>query len=165
MMDVHVLTHSRTRPQWLRQCLDSLAGQPCTVHVVPGVEGNIAAGRERGFALGVHPYLSFVDSDDWVPEGAVQAMLQAMEQGAAAAVGCERLWLPPGRPGREIRGHHLYVIRRDVLAPHLPGWGQRMRRQQCIAALASIAPPLLVKRHTYWWRMHDEQTSKRGLAL
>ena len=165
MMDVHVLTHSRTRAQWLQQCLQSLHGPPCTVHVVPGVEGNIAAGRERGFALGVHPYLSFVDSDDWLPPGAVQAMLDVMEQGAAAAVGRERQWLPPGRPGQEIRGHHLYVIRRDVLAPHLPGWGQRMRQKHCIAALASVAPPVHVNCHSYWWRMHEQQTSRRGLAL
>lgn len=62
MIDVHVLTHSGTKPEWLDQCLESLAAEPCTVHVVQGVERNIAAGREIGFGLGTHPFVTFVDS-------------------------------------------------------------------------------------------------------
>ena len=163
MMDVHVLTHSGTRQQWLDECLESLRRQPCTVHVVRGIEGNIAAGREIGFALGTSPYLSFVDSDDLAEPGAIETMLEVMETGVPSAVGLERRLLPDGVVGEVIRGHHLFVIRRDVLTQHLTGWGERMKKTHCVPALSNIAPPKQVNKQTYWWRAHFEQTSRRGL--
>ncbi|MCH8857739.1 MAG: hypothetical protein IIA03_16260, partial [Proteobacteria bacterium] len=48
-----------------------MRSEPCTVHVLQGTEGNIAAGRERGFAMGTHPYVTYVDSDDFVLPGGI----------------------------------------------------------------------------------------------
>lgn len=159
MIDVHVLTHSGTRPEWLAQCLESLASEPCTVHVVAGTEGNIAAGRERGFALGHEPYLTFVDSDDYVLPGAMAALCAGLAE-HDAVVGCEaHLW------GDQLRGHvpghHLWGVRRAVLAPHLPGWGERNRYEHCVNALARVARPEQINDLTYVWRRHARQSSER----
>lgn len=159
MIDVHVLTHSGTRQEWLDQCLESLAGQPCTVHVVQGVERNIAAGREIGFGLGTHPFVTFVDSDDYVLPGAMDAMCEALQK-HDAAVGRERM-LVDGALTRPYGGHHLYALRRSVLAPHLPGWGARNRLEQCGTALYAVARPTDIPAETYVWRRHDGQSHRR----
>ena len=69
MIDIHVLTHSGTKPEWLQQCLDSLKDQPVVVHVVEGVEGSVGAGRAKGYALGDCEFVGYIDSDDYVLEG------------------------------------------------------------------------------------------------
>lgn len=160
MIDVHVLTHSGTKPEWLDCCLESLAAEPCTVHVVQGVERNIAAGREIGFGLGTHPFVTFVDSDDYVLPGAMDAMCEALQK-HDAAVGRERM-LVDGRlsPG-VVGGHHLYALRRSVLAPHLPGWGSRNEGVHCVCALEAVARPAAVDRWTYVWRRHAGQSNRR----
>lgn len=160
MIDVHVLTHSATRPEWLAQCLDSLKDEPCTVHVVPGVEGNIAAGRAAGFALGVHPYVTFVDSDDYVLPGAMAAMCGALEL-HDAAVSQEQV-LVGGDVSGLISGHHLHALRRNVIAPHLGTYAQRFKNRHCSVALRSIAAPAPVPVVTYVWRMHDRQSFNGG---
>lgn len=160
MIDVHVLTHSGTKPEWLDQCLESLAAQPCTVHVVQGVERNIAAGREMGFGLGTHPFVTFVDSDDYVLPGAMEAMCEAL-QGNDAAVGRERMLVDGQLSPGTVGGHHLYALRRSVLASHLPGWGERNKGIHCIYALHAVAPPVAVDRVTYVWRRHAEQSNRR----
>ena len=159
MIDVHVLTHSGTKPEWLDQCLQSLAAEPCTVHVVPGVEDNIAAGREIGFAQGTHPYLTFVDSDDYVLPGAMEAMCGALQH-HEAAVGMEQQ-LTDGALSRPIGGHHLFAIRREALRPFLDGWGERNRNHHCVEALSRIAKPIHVKAVTYVWRRHPLQSHPR----
>ena len=160
MIDVHVLTHSGTKPEWLDQCLESLAAEPCTVHVVPGVEGNIAAGREIGFGLGDHPFVSFVDSDDYVFPGAMEAMCEALQQ-HDAAVGRERILTGERISDISVPHHHLLAMRRAVLAPHLPGWGERNQRVHCIHALARVARPRAVNFDTYVWRNHKDQSHRR----
>lgn len=160
MIDVHVLTHSGTRREWLDQCLASLAAEPCTVHVVEGVEGNIAAGRERGFALGKHPYVTFVDSDDYVLPGAMQAICAALDEGHAAVV-AQELELHDGQFTAPRSCHHLWGVRRDVLAPHLAGWGERNKRKHCITALHAVARPSRIDAVTYVWRRHPGQMSRR----
>lgn len=69
MIDIHVLTHSGTKPEWLQQCLDSLKDQPVVVHVVEGVEGSVGAGRAKGYALGDCEFVGYLDSDDYALEG------------------------------------------------------------------------------------------------
>ena len=159
MIDVHVLTHSGTKPEWLDQCLESLAAEPCTVHVVQGVEGNIAAGREIGFGLGTHPFVTFVDSDDYVLPGAMDAMCEALQK-HDAAVGREQSLIDGVLTG-PYGGHHLWAARRDKLAPHLPGWGARNQRVHCIEALSRALLPKRLEAVTYAWRRHPGQTSNR----
>lgn len=160
MIDVHVLTHSGTRAGWLAQCLESLASEPCTVHVVQGVERNIAAGREIGFGLGVHPYVTFVDSDDYVLPGAMAAVCDALEQGHDAVCARELVLEPDGTLSGPHAKHHLFALRRSVLAPHLPGYGRRNARQHCVTTLARIARPHEIDAITYVWRQHAGQTHR-----
>ena len=156
MIDVHVLTHSGTRPDWLAQCLDSLASEPCTVHVVQGVECNIAAGRAQGFALGENPYVTFVDSDDYVLPGSMAAMCDALQH-HDAAVGRE-IVLQDGELHGPLAGHHLHALRRSVIAPHLSTYASRFAGRHCSAALREIASPARVDAVTYVWRLHERQS-------
>ena len=162
MIDVHVLTHSGTRPEWLVQCLASLADEPCTVHVVPGVEGNIAAGRAAGFALGDHPYVTFVDSDDYVLPGAMQAVTAALGSGLDAVVTGEML-LADGQLHGPRYGHHLFALRRTVLTPRLATYAQDFHAMHCVCALARIARPARLDAVTYVWRQHPAQTHRMPL--
>lgn len=156
MIDVHVLTHSGTRSDWLAQCLQSLASEPCTVHVIAGTEGNIAAGRARGFAMGVHPLVTFVDSDDYVLPGAMSAMCDALKD-ADAAVSREMV-LHDGELRGPIAGHHLHALRRATIAPHLPSYATRFAGRHCSVALREIARPTCVDAVTYVWRLHERQS-------
>lgn len=160
MVDVHILTHSGTRPEWLAQCLDSLADEPCTVHVVQGVEGCIAAGRAAGFALGAHPYVTFVDSDDYVLPGAMRAVTDALDAGLDAVVAGEMI-LADGVLHGPGYGHHLFALRRSVLAPHLGRYAKDFARTHCVCALASIARPSRIEAVTYVWRQHPAQSHRR----
>ena len=92
MIDVHVLTYSGTDPAWLGQCLASLASEPCTVHVLEGVEGSVGQGRAHGYQLGVHEFVSYVDSDDFVLPGVMGACLAALRTHRAVVTRERRLW-------------------------------------------------------------------------
>ena len=151
MIDIHVLTHSGTRPDWLAQCLASMEGQPCTVHVLPGIEGNIAAGRQIGFGLGTHDYVAYVDSDDYLLPGCVQMALDALASGVAAVVTDELV------TENEIviatkPYHHLHVVRRDVITPFLPTYGYEGKGLHCCVMLDRIAPAQRIATPGYVWR-------------
>lgn len=159
MIDVHVLTHSGTRAEWLDECLESLRHEPCTVHVLQGTEGNIAAGRERGFALGAHPYVTYVDSDDVVLPGAMDAVLEGLQH--HDAVTTYEAFLVDGEYHGRVPGHHLFALRREVLAPHLPGWGMRNRGRHCNQALVQVAHPHQLNTLGYGWRQHAGQSWRK----
>lgn len=112
MIDVHVLTHSGTRPEWLAQCLESLEGHPVVVHVVEGVEGSVGAGRAKGFALGDCEFVSYVDSDDFVLPGHFEKCLTGLED-HRSVVCVERVILADNSCGGTFRrGHNGAVYRR-----------------------------------------------------
>ena len=159
MIDVHVLTHSGTRPEWLAECLASLDCQPCTVHVVTGVEGNIAAGRAAGFALGAHPYVTYVDSDDFVLPGAMQAVIDALDGGLDAVVTGE-VQLRGDALSKPYFGHHLFAMRRDIIQPHLADYVKKFRSIDCVTAMGRIAKPVHIDVIAYVWRMHPDQSHK-----
>lgn len=119
MIDIHVLTHSGTRPDWLAQCLASLEGQPCTVHVLQGVEGSVGAGRARGYALGIHEFVGYLDSDDYLLPGALAHCLEELQQHQAVVT---REWVeyPDGsRHPYPKRMHGIAIYRRCNLTPLL----------------------------------------------
>ncbi len=140
MLDVHILVSHDTRREWVAQCLDSVheaadrAGYPVSICMVPGVPGHIGKARAVGYSLGLHPYVTFVDDDDYVLPEAFAQMADALRTGAAAICTPE-LTLQNGqlRPGHTR--HHLIAYRRDVLIDHAQ-WS-------CcgdVAQLAAIAP-------------------------
>ena len=118
MIDVHVLTYSGTRQEWLDQCLRSLEGENCTVHVVQGVEGNVGAGRAHAYTLGEHEFVSYVDSDDYVLPGVMDACFKALKRYPAVVTLEQQLW-GDRIAGKREGAHHLTVYRRELLRPVL----------------------------------------------
>lgn len=120
MIDVHVLTHSGTKPAWLERCLRSLAREDVTVHVVAGVEGSVGAGRAKGYALGSCEFVSYVDSDDYVIPGGYALSLEAMAT-HRAVVPREFVEYGDGRRHRFTKsGHNGVVYRRADIEPLIP---------------------------------------------
>lgn len=155
MIDIHVLTYSGTRQDWLDQCLASLDREPCTVHVVEGVEGGVGPGRAKGYGLGEHPYVGFVDCDDYVIPGVMDRCLRAIQKHDAAC-SLERAEFN-GRPffRKPRAGHHLFVVRRSVVEPLLP----KIAAANWLAdkMLAHALKPVTVPFVGYVWRLHDAQ--------
>ena len=128
MLDVHVLTMPTTRPAWAAQRRASIdgaiaaAGFPVVLHEIPGVVGHIGKGRAAGYALGVQPYVTYVDDDDWLEPGAFSALHTALLSGHDAICPGETEVLGWHRTKRSTP-HHLICYRREVANafPH-KGW-------------------------------------------
>jgi hypothetical protein len=161
MIDVHVLVHSGTRNEWFEQCIKSLLDEPCTVYIVDGKEGDIASGRAEGFALGCNPYVSFVDSDDYVLPGSMDYVRRAMDQGHKAIVTTE-LVMEEGRVVALYPGHHLFVMRREVIMPHLPTYSRMGFERHCLDTLNRIVRPTSCPAITYAWRRDGHGSHKRA---
>lgn len=157
MIDVHILTYSGTRREWLDQCLASLEGEPCTVHVVEGVEGCVGAGRAMAYRLGTHEYVSYVDSDDYVLPGVMRACAEAMRYKRAVVTLERRLW--GSRFDTSLMGgHHLVVYRRADVLPQLP----RITAEPvlCDHVLLQALGPYQLDLVGYVWRMHNKQAHR-----
>lgn len=166
MIDVHLLTLPHEREDWREQCLDSLRGQPVTVHVVPGIEGDIGQARYEAFQRGEHPYVAFADPDDLVLPGAYAACLDALEASRMLAAAYmheyvvgEALVLQPDKIS--TLPHHLIVFRRAALAAYLPllldwRWPQPVSEgRMLVNALARNHPVLEIPTPGYLWRRHN----------
>lgn len=154
MIDVHVLTYSGTRLDWLSTCLRSLADQPCRVHVVQGVEGDVGAGRAHAYTLGEHEFVSYVDSDDYVLPGALAACLEALQTHRAVVTRERRLW-GSMFDSSTLGGHHLTVYRREDVLPHLGD--MRQLPYHCDRLLTHRLAPTQLDMVGYVWRMHECQ--------
>ncbi|MGA0588091.1 hypothetical protein ACO2Q2_13320 [Dyella sp. KRB-257] len=126
MLDVHIIVSPDTPRDWVSQCLDSVheaidrAGFAIALHRAGFVPGHIGRARAAGYAMGVHPYVTCVDDDDYLLPHAFEQMRDAMLSGVAAACTPE-ITLQNGhlRPG--AARHHLVAYRRDRLIDHT-GW-------------------------------------------
>lgn len=153
MIDVHVLVHSETRHAWLRQCLESLADEPCIVHVLRGTEGSVGAGRARGYRCGIQPYVAFVDSDDYVLPGVMDACVRALET-HRSVVCLERVMHPDGTFHPYPKpGHNMAVYRRDDVAPWLTAMD--MTPHTTDIRMRSILRPHQLDMVGYVWRIHE----------
>ena len=155
MIDVHVLTYSGTRKDWLDQCLASLAREPLvTVHVLEGDEGNVGAGRARAYQLGTHPYVSYVDSDDYILPGAIDACLEGLQTARHVVTRERRLW--GNRFDSSTRGnHHLAVYSREDVKPLLGILPDHPIH--CDMLLVEKLVPTQLSYIGYVWRMHQAQ--------
>lgn len=154
MIDIHVLTYSGTKPEWLDQCLASLSTEPCTVHVVQGVEGNVGAGRAVGYTLGEHDFVGYVDSDDYVFPGVMAACMRALKRYPSVVTLERTLWgdrLGAGTQG----GHHLTVYRRELVTPSLVDLPNHPLH--CDMLLTKRLNPFQLDYVGYVWRMHAWQ--------
>lgn len=152
MIDVHVLTHSGTRQDWLDQCLESLRGERCRVHVIEGVEGSVGAGRAKGYATGDYPLVAYVDSDDYVLPGTMARCAYAMMR-HRAVVTQELVEYPDGRRFKFPRnGHALTVYRRGDVWPYLELMKQSPHSTDM--HLRALLRPHQLDFIGYVWRVH-----------
>jgi len=78
-VDTHVLIHhSKTRPQWLDQCLASLESESTSIILVDSDSDHIGQLRAEAMTHGTAPAVSFVDDDDWLEPGALDACAAAI---------------------------------------------------------------------------------------
>lgn len=152
MIDVHVLTHEGTRQDWLAQCLASLEGHPVNVVVVDNTGRSVGEGRARGYAVGLSPFVAYVDSDDYVLPGSFAACLKALEQNRAV-VTMELVEYPDGSRYPFARpGHAVTVYRRKDVRPWLAAMAQSPHTAD--AQLRRIIRPMQIAYEGYVWRVH-----------
>ena len=152
MIDVHVLTHSGTRRDWLDQCLASLEDQPVVVHVVAGVEGSVGAGRAKGFALGSCEFVGYVDSDDYVLPGGYATSLAAMAN-HRCVVPREYVEYPDGRRHKYTKSNHNGVVyRREDVTPLLPAMALTPFAVDSLTRRTLL--PTQLDHIGYVWRVH-----------
>lgn len=152
MIDVHVLTHSGTKQAWLDQCLESLEREKaCTVRVLQGVEGHVGVGRANGFQLGSHEFVAFVDSDDYVLPGVIDACLRGLAL-HRSVVTLEQVEVDGVIMPTPMGGHHMDAYRRaDVLA-FLPRFMQTANRGE--KAMRQALKPTQLDFVGYVWRCY-----------
>jgi hypothetical protein len=157
--DTHVLA-ARGNVEWLRQTLDSLAGEPTQVHLIEDYSpGSIGVGRARGFSLGSAPYVSLVDDDDYLLPGAMAQCIDFLD----ANPGCVGVYTDrkclfsdgtiterhsgPWNPRKQLVDAgivtHLRVVRREYVALHLDEL-QQWPTHDCYVISALLA------QHGYW---------------
>lgn len=152
MIDVHVLTHEGTQQEWLAQCLQSLEGHPVNVVVIDNTGRSVGEGRARGYAMGLSPFVAYVDSDDYVLPGCFAACLEALGR-HHAVVTMELVEYPDGSRYPFARpGHAVTVYRREDVIP----WLEAMARSPhtADAQLSRVIRPIQIAREGYVWRVH-----------
>lgn len=87
-IDLHILTIPTTNQTWLELLKQDLSTEPCTVHLIQGIIGDIGAGRQKGFRRGYSKYVAKIDPDDRLYPGIIQQCTFYLDQNPAiAAVG------------------------------------------------------------------------------
>jgi len=154
VIDVHVLTHSGTNPEWLAQCLRSLEGEPVVVHVVEGVEGSVGAGRAKEFQLGTCEFVAYVDSDDYVVPGGYAKSLAAMAN-HRCVVPREYVEYTDGRRHKYTKsGHNGVVYRREDILPLLPAMQATPYAADLMTRRTLV--PTQLDHVGYVWRVHKQ---------
>ena len=144
MLDVHIIRRLDYNPKVLRRCMDSVASKKANINVVQGVDGHIGWSRIKGYAVGNAPFVTYVDDDDMVTPGLLDALSSALEEHPDMSflhVKCRAVSrhapIRPPLQNLDLRithikqgGHitdHLAVFRRDRLAPLLNMYTQYPR--------------------------------------
>src|SRR5580698_3155050 len=119
MLDVHVLTSSDTPHYWAADCHRSLRNAmlrspyPVRIHWSPCYTNHIGKARMVGFAQGSHPYVTFVDEDDWVDEDFFAALAPSLAGSPTAIFLPEWMELPNGKSIKRQTRHCRGVYRRE----------------------------------------------------
>lgn len=166
MIDVHVLTHEGTRQDWLEQCLKSLEGHPVNVVVIDNAGRSVGEGRASGYALGLSPFVAYVDSDDYVLPGCFDACLQALNH-HRSVVTMEAVEYPDGSRYPFARsGHALTVYRREDVRPWLGAMAKSPHTTD--AQMRRLLRPIQLPDIGYVWRVHPcgdhHKTNKAAFA-
>lgn len=163
MLDVHVIVSHDTRPEWVAQCLESVAvaasraGYPVAIHRIEGVPGHIGRARAAGFAAGEHSNCTFVDDDDYVAPEAFASLAPALRLNPRLAFTSEVL-IQNDKTAGIARMHHLSVLRREDAIAHnwhdFPAGGEG-------ELYAMLGEPLLIDAPVYFHRLYRS----KGRAL
>lgn len=162
MLDVHILLH-HSQPDWLEECRRSInaaveaAGYPVAVHWLEGKDGHIGQGRAKGYALGIHPYVTCVDDDDYLLPCAFRNLREGIE-GNHVAISTLELRLQNACFTKGRQRHHLIAYRRASLIDHAawPSCGD-------VAQIESIRPDdwFDVERPGYVHRLYSHSAARR----
>lgn len=154
MIDLHILTHEGTRQDWLEQALASTEGQSVEVHIVDNTGCSVGQGRSKGYQLGVHEYVAYLDSDDYLLPGAIEACMRGLEH-HAAVVTREYIEYPNGQryPFPRV-GHALAVYRRCDVLPWIHSMEQSAHTTD--ARMRMLLRPLQLDFIGYVWRVHPD---------
>lgn len=132
-IDVHVL-YCYEPMRWVDDALISLAAEPVNVHLCKGIKGKVGLARAHAFRQGTAEYVAFVDADDEVVSGAFNAALDILDNrpeivatycdvqliGEPEGVGYFKApWNPLAQLFGPSEVHHLHVMRRSSVEPHL----------------------------------------------
>ena len=161
MLDLHVLTHQGTRKDWLDHGLRSLEGQQFNVHIHFNRHKTIAEGRVEAMRLGTSPYVTYMDDDDWLLESAYERIAPHLESNLPFyATGELEFDQKTQRLKRGRAGHHLLIVRRDVMEAALDTYVERFADWAEYGSFRKIAgTPKLIHHPCYVWRRHDTQAS------
>ena len=180
--DTHVILLPDTQKEWWQACRQSMENEPIRIHEVEGAPGHIGKGRAKGFALGDSPYVSCVDPDDLVVPGAFAACIEALERHPEACgaytdeyhIDADGKTIQKGLwSGREWNPllqleprylHHLFVMRRRFVAPHLQELSDKwpyLADFVLKGLLAAHGPWIHVDRFGYKWRIHGNTAHKK----
>lgn len=178
-IDVHLLTLDEPA-EWRAACIESLAGAPIRLHVLPGIPGRIGQARAAGYARGTLPLMSFVDPDDLYEAGAFAQLADALDAcpQAVLAYTDEALIDEAGRPlglrrlaysafqhaHAASHVHGLIVMRRAAVEPLLPrlldlSLGAEWALTRLLAQRGAVLHLPIVGRH---WRQHPKQYHRRS---
>jgi len=180
MIDVHIIERDKPFAEWLATALASIPTDICTIHHFKAEGNPIWKNRIKGYSLGEHEYVSFVDDDDYVHEGAFEACLDWLEiHPDCDAVGTfEEMLLPSGEikvldidkclsmdfassKGYWLMLHHVVVFRRTSLVPFLR-FMQGEIHSEHVLKLAMFNAGLKAKMLPiigYTWRRHSSSYS------
>lgn len=122
MLDIHVILFNKDLMA-RRRCISSIklamsqVDFPICLHEVEGVVGHIGAGRAMGYSLGVFPYVTCVDDDDFILPHALLNLKPGMLANTNAVSTLEAVlennYFLPG-----AQRHHLIAYKREVIIDH-----------------------------------------------
>lgn len=152
MIDLHILTHDGTRADWLEQALASADGQGATVHVVDNTGRSVGQGRARGYQLGSHEFVAYLDSDDYLLPGAIEACLEGLKQ-HRAVVTMEQIIYESGKVFPFPKpGHSIAAYRREDVLPWLDALSES--HHSADMNLRRVLRPVQLPYLGYVWRVH-----------
>lgn len=123
MLDVHILNYD-PNPEFWKQCIDSVnvavnnANYPIAIHITNG-DINFGKARHEAYRLGIYPYVTFVDNDDYLLPQAFSILEPVLYQNPDAIFTRELQLGIDGKIRSVISGrHHLQIYKRSMLIDH-----------------------------------------------